>query len=117
MLLFTATPDVVVRDETLKLPVWHAKQDCWTDKSKCDRENGRCNYCGPGGVCCRKGDKHVGPSGSVCSGTVGVWGRHACVPNPNVNHWCPHSSLETVGVMTFYYYHDHATESPTAVFL
>merc|ERR1711998_37520 len=55
----------------------HAGKDCW---SGCNHKQGKCSWCGTGGICCRKGwkDKSNG-----CDGKLGIAGKgHVCVPAP-----------------------------------
>jgi len=49
-------------------------EDCWT---KCDEKNGKCDWCGPSGKCCRKGH-----AGGGCNGQEGPEDRHICVYAP-----------------------------------
>jgi len=55
-------------------PVEHYGEDCW---SGCSATQGKCDWCGSGGICCRKGwDDHS----NGCDGILGMAGKgHVCV--------------------------------------
>merc|ERR1712066_476384 len=46
-------------------------KDCWTG---CKYKQGRCNWCGTSGMCCR-----IGWTGNGCDGTMGNKLYHMCV--------------------------------------
>ena len=55
--------------------VRHEGKDCWYPCTNMNMAGqGRCGYCGTGGMCCRKGSR-----GGGCDGTFGGDGHHACV--------------------------------------
>ena len=67
ILLFIGKTDEGVRNEG---------KDCWYPCTNMNMAGqGRCGYCGTGGMCCRKGSR-----GGGCDGSFGGDGRHACVP-------------------------------------
>ena len=47
-------------------------KDCWR---ACDKQQGPCDWCGEGGMCCRKGSRWAG---NGCDGTIGGRRRHEC---------------------------------------
>ena len=49
-------------------------KECW---GKCNSKEGKCDWCGPNGLCCRK---HT--VGNGCDGTIGGPGNHQCDLNP-----------------------------------
>merc|ERR1719464_445296 len=49
-------------------------KDCW---SGCDQKEGKCDWCGTDGWCCRKGWV-----GNGCDGTIGGSNGHQCQLNP-----------------------------------
>ena len=51
-------------------------KDCWTG---CGKKQGKCDFCGTKGYCCKKGTK-----GNGCDGTIGGSG-HRCVLKPEGN--------------------------------
>ncbi len=55
-------------------PLAHAGEDCWT---RCSQQQGPCDWCGSGNLCCRHGwDDHS----NGCDGTLGIPGSgHVCV--------------------------------------
>jgi hypothetical protein len=58
--------------------VEHLGQDCW---GGCKAKQGKCDWCGTGGICCRSGwkDKSNG-----CDGILGMKGKgHVCVKDDN----------------------------------
>ena len=55
----------------------HAGEDCWND---CNDIQGRCEWCGNDGWCCRK--EWIG---NGCDGSIGGTNSHECVLNPGKN--------------------------------
>ena len=53
----------------------HANEQCWWG-GMCNKKQGKCNYCGTEGFCCRQ-DWHDTSAG--CDGTFGGIGMHQCV--------------------------------------
>merc|ERR1712083_552173 len=54
----------------------NAGKDCWKG---CESTQGKCEWCGADGYCCRKG----WTLGNGCDGSFGGWRGHTCVLNPN----------------------------------
>ena len=55
-------------------------EECWDGfpwDERCEKD-GKCAFCGPGGLCCRKGWK-----GKECDGILGGPDTHLCVPKPS----------------------------------
>jgi len=75
---------------SLHPPIQNAGKDCWAG---CNANQGKCPWCGPGGVCCRKGwwDKRNG-----CNGDMGISGKgHVCVAD---GAWRPTEITKANGV-------------------
>merc|ERR1719399_2513476 len=49
--------------------------NCW---GPCHGQ-GKCKYCGTGGICCRN---DFGTKSKGCDGVIGGWGQHSCVVDP-----------------------------------
>ena len=58
-------------------PLAHAGEDCWVG---CNNNQGPCDWCGSGNLCCRYGwDDHS----NGCDGTLGIQGSgHVCIAPP-----------------------------------
>ena len=52
----------------------HAGEDCYAG---CNQRDGKCNWCGGDGWCCRKGWV-----GNGCDGELGGDNRHECTLKP-----------------------------------
>jgi len=52
----------------------HAGEDCWNG---CNSKEGKCDWCGADGWCCRQGS-----IGNGCDGTIGGQNNHMCVLKP-----------------------------------
>ena len=57
-------------------------EECWDGKfwDKGCKKDGKCAFCGPGGLCCRK-ERKV----NECDGILGGPDKHLCVPKPSGN--------------------------------
>jgi len=67
-----------------------ADEDCWTE---CNEKNGKCDWCGRSGKCCRKGH-----AGGGCNGQEGPEDRHICVYAPlNVPLNCENTTEKVLG--------------------
>ena len=53
----------------------HSGEDCW---SKCKGQEGKCDWCGTEGWCCKKSS-----IGNGCDGSFGGESGHRCVLKPN----------------------------------
>ena len=53
----------------------HGGEECYN--YKCNQKNGKCDWCGTRGYCCRKGHK-----GGGCDGSFGGSSSHQCVLKP-----------------------------------
>ena len=49
----------------------HGGEGCWR---KCNQKEGKCDWCGTEGLCCRKGYQ-----GNGCDGSLGSFWNHQCV--------------------------------------
>ena len=52
-------------------------KDCWTG---CNQNQGKCDWCGSSGWCCRKNW-----FGNGCDGSFGGPSNHQCVSNPGMS--------------------------------
>ena len=66
---------------TLSGSLEHEGEDCWFE---CDKQ-GKCDWCGGNGYCCR-----MGWTGNGCDGTFGGQGGHQCVLKPGKQQKCSH---------------------------
>ena len=56
----------------------HSGEECWLSKYKCNKQEGKCDWCGTEGWCCRKDF-----IGNGCDGSFGGESGHRCVLKPN----------------------------------
>ena len=54
-------------------------KDCW---SECNQQEGRCNWCGTRGWCCK-----LSSIGSGCNGLFGGENNHQCKLKPGTLSW------------------------------
>ena len=54
-------------------------KNCWV---KCNNKQGKCDWCGKGGYCCKKGWHESNPTSHGCDGSFGGVSFHACVLKP-----------------------------------
>ena len=100
--------------------VRHNGEDCWYACTNMNMANeGRCGYCGTGGMCCKKGSRKNG-----CDGSFGGNSRHECVPFTGAGnflcvykHRFPQAILYLfvfciISTNDIYYVLDHLTGSP-----
>ena len=66
----TCPDNVGVRVGTHNLTPNNEGRDCW---SNCGHQEGPCDWCGNGGMCCKVGDV-----GNGCDGIMGTTGYHGC---------------------------------------
>ena len=57
----------------------HKDEHCWDE---CNKIQGRCNWCGSKGYCCRKNWK----AGNGCDGSFGGTNHHVCVMKPGITY-------------------------------
>ena len=62
----------------LKPKLAHSGEECSLSKNKCNKQEGKCDWCGTEGWCCRKGF-----IGNGCDGSFGGESGHRCVLKPN----------------------------------
>ena len=55
----------------------HKDEHCWDE---CNKIQGRCNWCGSKGYCCRKNWK----AGNGCDGSFGGNNHHTCTLKPGI---------------------------------
>ena len=55
----------------------NGRDQCW---SECNKRDGKCDFCGSNGYCCRKGYNNNG-----CDGKIGGNDHHICVTYPGNN--------------------------------
>ena len=57
--------------ESIFIVLKHGGEGCW---HKCNQKEGKCDWCGTEGLCCRKGYQRSG-----CDGSLGSFWNHQCV--------------------------------------
>ena len=70
---YLETKLMLINYENIPDSLHHDGEDCWND---CKYHQGKCDWCGPDGWCCREGW-----IGNGCTGTIGGSFNHQCVLN------------------------------------
>ena len=66
----------------------NAGEECWWE---CNKQQGKCDWCGTEGWCCR-----IDWTGNGCDGSIGGTENHQCVLNGVGQRWIGGSNIDNV---------------------